>query len=87
MNERENVILLDSAPQPEWNFRELLERETGKRWNIWHINSHFSDSSLKKKAKFFLFPLKVLFHRPPANIPHAKGRRKTSAHRLKTSYR
>ena len=29
MNERENVILLDSAPQPEWNFRELLERETG----------------------------------------------------------
>lgn len=63
MNERENVILLDSAPQPEWNFRELLERETGKRWNIWHINSHFSDSSLKKKAKFFLFPLKVLFHR------------------------
>ena len=49
MNERENVILLDSAPQPEWNFRELLERETGKRWNIWHINSHFSDSSLKKK--------------------------------------
>ena len=63
MNERKNVILLDSAPQPEWNFRELLERETGEAWTIWHINSHFSDSSFKKKIKFFLFPLKVLFQR------------------------
>lgn len=63
MSELKNVILLDSAPQPEWNFRELLEHETGKDWTIWHINSHFSDSSFKKKAKFFLFPLKVLFQR------------------------
>ena len=63
MNERENVILLDSAPQPEWNFQELLEHKTGEKWTIWHINSHFSDSGLKKKSKFFLFPLKVLARR------------------------
>lgn len=63
MKKRENVILLDSAPQPEWNFRELLERETGTPWTIWHINSHFSDSAFRKKSKFFLFPLRVLFHR------------------------
>jgi len=58
-----NLILLDSAPQPEWNFAALMEAETGKKWNIWHIDSHFSDSAWKKKAKFFLFPLKVLRHR------------------------
>ncbi len=63
MKERENVLLLDSAPQPEWNFRELLEKETGEKWKIWHINSHFSDSGFKKKLKFFLFPLKILLHR------------------------
>lgn len=58
-----NLILLDSAPQPEWNFAALMEAETGEKWNIWHIDSHFSDSAWKKKAKFFLFPLKVLRHR------------------------
>ena len=60
---RVNLILLDSAPQPEWNFAALMEAETGEKWNIWHIDSHFSDSAWKKKAKFFLFPLKVLRHR------------------------
>lgn len=60
---RANLILLDSAPQPEWNFAALMEAETGEKWNIWHIDSHFSDSAWKKKAKFFLFPLKVLRHR------------------------
>lgn len=50
-----NLILLDSAPQPEWNFAALMEAETGEKWNIWHIDSHFSDSAWKKKAKFFLF--------------------------------
>lgn len=40
-----------------------MEAETGEKWNIWHIDSHFSDSAWKKKAKFFLFPLKVLRHR------------------------
>ena len=60
---RKNVILLDSAPQPEWNFAELMEAETGETWDIWHIDSHFSDSEWKKKSKFFLFPLKVLRHR------------------------
>lgn len=63
MSKRKNVILLDSAPQPGWNFRELLERETNEKWEIWHINSHFSDSSFKKKFNFFLFPLKVLAKR------------------------
>lgn len=58
-----NLILLDSAPQPEWNFAALMEAETGEKWNIWHIDSYFSDSAWKKKAKFFLFPLKVLRHR------------------------
>ena len=60
---RANLILLDSAPQPEWNFAALMEAETGEKWNIWHIDSHFSDNAWKKKAKFFLFPLKVLRHR------------------------
>ena len=44
---RANLILLDSAPQPEWNFAALMEAETGEKWNIWHIDSHFSDSAWK----------------------------------------
>lgn len=61
--QKNNLILLDSAPQPEWNFAALMAQETGEQWNIWHIDSHFSDSGWKKKAKFFLFPLKVVWHR------------------------
>ena len=41
--EKDNWILLDSTPKPEWNFAELLEKETGKKWKIRHIDSHFSD--------------------------------------------
>lgn len=55
-----NIILLDSAPQKEWNFSELLEERTKMPWEIWHIDSHFNDSGLKKKMKFFWFPIKVL---------------------------
>lgn len=58
--EKKNIILLDSAPQEEWNFKELLEKYTGIKWEIWHIDSHFSDSGIRKKMKFFLFPLKIL---------------------------
>ena len=55
-----NLILLDSAPQPEWNFAALMEAETGEKWNIWHIDSHFSDSAWKKKASLKSFLRKKL---------------------------
>lgn len=60
---RKSLLLLDSAPQPEWNLKELLEARTHRPWEIWQPDSHFSDREWKKKVKFFLFPFKLLFHR------------------------
>lgn len=63
MGKRKSLLILDSAPQSEWNLKELLEEQTGRPWEIWHPNSHFSDREWRKKAKFFLFPLRLLFYR------------------------
>ena len=66
--EKDNWILLDSAPQPEWNFAELLEKETDRKWKIRHIDSHFSDPGWKKKLKFFLFPMQLLLQRERVEV-------------------
>lgn len=63
MNTLKSLLILDSAPQPEWNFKPLLEQATGREWEIWHPNSSFSDKAFIKRAKFFLFPLKLLARR------------------------
>lgn len=63
MKELRNLILLDSAPQKEWNFQQLFEKKTGQEWKIAHIDSHFSDPGWKKKLKFFLFPAQVFLQR------------------------
>ncbi len=68
MKARDNVILLDSAPRKEWNFLPLLEKETGLKWEIRHIDSHFSDPGWKKKLKFFLFPAQLFLKREGINM-------------------
>ena len=54
MKQRKNLILLDSAPQKEWNFKDFFEKYTKEKWEIRHIDSHIQDSSLAKKNKIFL---------------------------------
>lgn len=63
MKQRKNLILLDSAPQKEWNFKDFFEKYTKEKWEIRHIDSHIQDSSLAKKIKFFWFPAKLFVHR------------------------
>lgn len=63
METRKALLLLDSAPEPEWNYAQLLTQQTGLTWVTWHADSHFADASLLKKCKFFILPLRLLAHR------------------------
>jgi len=63
MKELRNLILLDGVPRKEWNFQPLLEKKTGMKWEIAHIDSYFSDPGWKKKLKFFLFPARLFLQR------------------------
>lgn len=63
MEQRKALLISDSAPQPEWDLRERLSQQTSCPWELWHANSRFEDSAWKKKAKYFLLPLRLLRRR------------------------